>query len=205
MRWLMSSDVCKHCTEAACLDVCPTGALFRTEFDTVVVQPDVCNGCGYCVVACPFGVLDRRRGRRPGLEVHALLRPPEGRQGAGLRPGVPDRVDPVRRADDLRERAGERLEILQEAGRADARLYGADPDDGVGGFARSSCCSTTRRSTGCRPTPWSRRRHLRAIWAAGLARRGARRDRAGVSPEDGDPRGETAGPAGSRGPTTGGR
>ena len=59
MKWWMSSDVCKHCTHAACLDVCPTGALFRTEFDTVVVQQDVCNGCGYCVPACPFGVVDR--------------------------------------------------------------------------------------------------------------------------------------------------
>src|SRR5213592_4634468 len=58
MRWLMSSDVCKHCSEAACLDVCPTGAIFRTEYDTVVVQEDICNGCGYCVPACPFGVLD---------------------------------------------------------------------------------------------------------------------------------------------------
>jgi formate dehydrogenase iron-sulfur subunit len=58
-RWLMSSDVCKHCTSAPCLEVCPTGALFRTEFDTVVVQDDVCNGCGYCVPACPFGVIDK--------------------------------------------------------------------------------------------------------------------------------------------------
>ena len=56
----MSSDVCKHCTEAACLDVCPTGALMRTEFGTVVVQDDICNGCGYCVSACPFGVIGRR-------------------------------------------------------------------------------------------------------------------------------------------------
>src|SRR6476661_9715324 len=60
VRWLMSSDVCKHCTHAGCLDVCPTGALFRTEFGTVVVQPDVCNGCGYCVPACPYGVIERR-------------------------------------------------------------------------------------------------------------------------------------------------
>src|SRR5258707_14591986 len=61
VRWLMSSDVCKHCTHAACLDVCPTGALFRTEFGTVVVQQDVCNGCGYCVPACPYGVIDQRK------------------------------------------------------------------------------------------------------------------------------------------------
>src|SRR5439155_19654639 len=69
LRWLMSSDVCKHCTHAACLDVCPTGALFRTELGTVVVQEDICNGCGYCVPACPFGVIDRRElptSERPG-------------------------------------------------------------------------------------------------------------------------------------------
>ena len=59
VRWLMASNVCKHCTEAACLDVCPTGALMRTEFGTVVVQDDICNGCGYCVSACPFGVIGR--------------------------------------------------------------------------------------------------------------------------------------------------
>ena len=61
LRWLMSSDVCKHCTHAGCLDVCPTGAILRTEFGTVVVQEDVCNGCGYCIVACPFGVIGQRQ------------------------------------------------------------------------------------------------------------------------------------------------
>ena len=58
--WLFSSDVCKHCARAGCLESCPTGAIIRTEFDTVYVQPDICNGCGYCVVNCPFGVIDRR-------------------------------------------------------------------------------------------------------------------------------------------------
>ena len=58
--WLCSSDVCKHCERAGCLESCPTGAIIRTEFDTVYVQPDICNGCGYCVVNCPFGVIDRR-------------------------------------------------------------------------------------------------------------------------------------------------
>ena len=57
-NWLMMSDVCKHCGNAPCLEACPTGAIFRTEFDTVVVQNDICNGCGYCVPACPFGVVD---------------------------------------------------------------------------------------------------------------------------------------------------
>ena len=92
----MSSDVCKHCTHAACLDVCPTGSLFRTEFGTVVVQPDICNGCGYCVPACPYGVIDIRP--EDGRAFKCTLcydRLKEG-QTPGLRPGLPDRVDPVR-------------------------------------------------------------------------------------------------------------
>ena len=76
-RWLMSSDVCKHCTHSACLDVCPTGAIVRTELGTVVVQEDVCNGCGYCVPGLPVRRARQAgdRGRRPRVEVHALLRP----------------------------------------------------------------------------------------------------------------------------------
>jgi formate dehydrogenase iron-sulfur subunit len=59
-RWVFLSDVCKHCEEAGCLEACPTGSIVRTEVGSVLVQNDVCNGCGYCVVSCPFGVIDRR-------------------------------------------------------------------------------------------------------------------------------------------------
>ncbi len=98
MRWLMSSDVCKHCTHAACLDVCPTGALMRTEFGTVVVQEDVCNGCGYCIPACPYGVIDQRKEDGRAWKCTLCYDRLGGRDGAGLRQGLPDRLDPVRAA-----------------------------------------------------------------------------------------------------------
>ena len=128
-RWLMASDVCKHCTHAGCLDVCPTGALFRTEFGTVVVQDDVCNGCGTCVAGARSGwwsgaataprVRERPSGAQCGLEsrcgpesrcraeVHAVLRPPRRRPDPGLREDLPDDVDQVRRPRRTR-RAGPR-------------------------------------------------------------------------------------------------
>ena len=59
-RWQFLSDVCKHCANAGCLEACPTGSIVRTEFGSVFVQPDICNGCGYCVVSCPFGVIEKR-------------------------------------------------------------------------------------------------------------------------------------------------
>jgi formate dehydrogenase iron-sulfur subunit len=147
LRWLMSSDVCKHCTHAACLDVCPTGSLFRTELGTVVVQEDICNGCGYCVPACPFGVLSRRElptAERPG----PFAGKPDGRVWKctlcydrtkdGHEPACakacPTHSIQFGPLDELRERANRRLERLQGEEWNGAQLYGADPGDGVGGF-----------------------------------------------------------------------
>ena len=134
-RWLMSSDVCKHCTTAPCLDVCPTGSLFRTEFGTVVVQEDICNGCGYCVPACPFGVLDRRE--EDGRVWKCTLC--YDRQKDGLEPACAQAcpTDSIQYGplDELREKANGRLEMLVEAGAEDARLYGADEEEyGMGAF-----------------------------------------------------------------------
>ena len=179
-RWLMSSDVCKHCTNAGCLDVCPTGALFRTEYGTVVVQDDVCNGCGTCVAGCPFGVIERRDDGgvtlkedktaledvpdHAGINVLAKLKQ--------LKPQGPDHVPgetmPIKNLgvaqkctmcydrlkigeqpacaktcptdsiqfgpyEEMLAAAQERVRVLHEQGLTEARLYGANHNDGVGG------------------------------------------------------------------------
>ncbi|NUR97314.1 MAG: 4Fe-4S dicluster domain-containing protein, partial [Kribbellaceae bacterium] len=128
VAWLMSSDVCKHCTHAACLDVCPTGALFRTEYGTVVVQDDVCNGCGYCVPACPYGVIDQRKddGRVFKCTMcYDRLKVGEEPACAKACPTDSNQFGPL---DELRERADRRLQDLHDKGVDAARLNGADPD-----------------------------------------------------------------------------
>jgi formate dehydrogenase iron-sulfur subunit len=138
-RWLMESDVCKHCTHAACLDVCPTGALFRTEFGTVVVQDDICNGCGYCVPACPYGVIERREGPKNDHAVGVAQKCTlcYDRLGEGMEPACakacPTQSIQFGDLDELRQRADVRVAELVEAGVVDAQLYGHDPADGVGG------------------------------------------------------------------------
>jgi formate dehydrogenase iron-sulfur subunit len=138
-RWLMSSDVCKHCTHAGCLDVCPTGALFRTEHGTVVVQADVCNGCGYCVPACPFGVIERREGdgtvHNGGVAQKCTLC--YDRLGEGQTPACaqacPTESIQFGALSDMHDRARSRVDVLHESGYPEARLYGANANDGVGG------------------------------------------------------------------------
>jgi formate dehydrogenase iron-sulfur subunit len=164
MRWLMSSDVCKHCTQAACLDVCPTGSLFRTEYGTVVVQEDVCNGCGYCVVACPFGVLDQRKG--DGRVWKCTLcydRLKDDLEPACAKACPTDSIQ-FGELSELRERAHGRVEKLRERGVADARLYGADEDDGVGGFGAFFLLLDEPEVYGLPPDPVATTRDLPRIW-----------------------------------------
>lgn len=163
-RWLMSSDVCKHCTHAACLDVCPTGALFRTEFGTVVVQEDICNGCGYCVPACPYGVIDRRE--RDGRAWKCTMC--YDRQLGGLEPACAKAcpTDSIQFGplDELRLRAEERVERLHEEGRPEARLYGASPDDGVGGDGAFFLLLDEPEVYGLPPDPVVTTRDLPTMW-----------------------------------------
>jgi formate dehydrogenase iron-sulfur subunit len=134
VAWLMLSDVCKHCVHAGCLDACPTGAIIRTEFGTVIIQDNVCNGCGYCVPACPFGVpqidhddggshkctlcYDRLRG---GLSPACATACPTG----SIRFGE---------VDELRRAGRERVATLREQGVTEATLYGDEHLGGTGGI-----------------------------------------------------------------------
>jgi formate dehydrogenase iron-sulfur subunit len=150
-RWLMASDVCKHCTHAGCLDVCPTGALFRTEFGTVVVQDDVCNGCGTCVAGCPFGVVERRSdgtiatpSQRSDRQVEKPVTGVAQKCTLCYDRLVEDQTPACAMTcpttsikfgdhDDLVAQARERVAQLHARGLTEARLYGANEHDGVGG------------------------------------------------------------------------
>ncbi|MGD9990647.1 4Fe-4S dicluster domain-containing protein [Pseudonocardia sp.] len=164
VRWLMSSDVCKHCTHAACLDVCPTGSLIRTEHGTVLVQEDICNGCGYCIPACPYGVIDQRPGDGRAFKCTMC----QDRLGAGLMPACATacptesiRFGPL---DELRAEADERLATLHGQGVGEARLYGHDPDDGVGGDGAFFLLLDEPEVYGLPPDPVVTTRDLPSMW-----------------------------------------
>jgi len=164
VRWLMSSDVCKHCTHAGCLDVCPTGALFRTEFGTVVVQPDVCNGCGYCVSACPYGVIDLRKEDGRAFKCTLCYDRLKVGETPACAKACPTESIQFGELDELRERAHRRVEELHEKGVDVARLYGADPDDGVGGDGAFFLLLDEPEVYGLPPDPIVTTRDLGSIW-----------------------------------------
>jgi formate dehydrogenase iron-sulfur subunit len=124
-RWLMMSDVCKHCVQAGCLEVCPTGAIIRTEFDSVYIQEDVCNGCRYCIAACPFGVIEMNQNGVAGKCTFCY-----DRLQAGLTPACAQacptasiQFGPI---SELHKRADARVVSLHQQGRNEARLYGRE-------------------------------------------------------------------------------
>jgi formate dehydrogenase iron-sulfur subunit len=164
LRWLMSSDVCKHCTHAACLDVCPTGSLFRTEFGTVVVQQDICNGCGYCVSACPYGVIDRREDDGRAWKCTLCYDRLKGDLQPACATACPTQSIQFGDLDVLRERAARRVDELHGTGVTEARLYGHDENDGVGGDGAFFLLLDEPEVYGLPPDPVVTTRDLPDMW-----------------------------------------
>jgi formate dehydrogenase iron-sulfur subunit len=131
-RWLLMSDVCKHCVEAPCLEVCPTGAIVRTEFDSVVIEAPACNGCRDCIPACPFGVIDID----PVNHTAAKCTLCYDRTKNGLVPACaqacPTQSIQYGPIEELRRRADARVEQLKASGVPEAYVYGKE--DILGGL-----------------------------------------------------------------------
>ncbi len=199
-RWSMMSDVCKHCTNAGCLEACPTGAIIRNEFDNVFIQPDVCNGCGYCVVSCPFGVVDLmgavRRGEQYSiaslnedrLAVKATAVQDHGgvagkctlcydRQRAGFVPACakacPTESIQFGNVEELKERARKRVATLTERGVQNARLYGIDTDSSVGDLNAFFLITGDPQSYNLPPEPVLPSTRQPAAYTAGMLIAGA--------------------------------
>lgn len=170
--WSFSSDVCKHCENAGCLEACPTGAIVRTEFGGVFVQPDICNGCSYCVVACPFGVVQRNEADGRAFKCTFCY----DRQKVGLKPACaqacPTESIKFGEIDELRETAELRLKELEKRGITDAVVY--DPQEtSVGGIHAMFLLRGDPRTFNLPPQPEVPTIYLKKGWtsaaiAAGL-------------------------------------
>ncbi|MDB5313754.1 MAG: fdnH [Gemmataceae bacterium] len=128
-RWLMMSDVCKHCAAAPCQQACPTGAILYNEFANVYIQRDICNGCAYCVAACPFGVITRSHFDGHTHKCTLCY----DRQKDGLVPACakacPTASIQFGPVEELRERARQRVEELHSRAVPGAYLYGDSPTE----------------------------------------------------------------------------
>ena len=169
LRWLFVSDVCKHCEVAGCLDACPTGAIVRTEVGSVLVQNDVCNGCGYCVVSCPFGVVDRREKSQVDGGGAFKCTFCYDRQASGLVPACakacPTESIAFGPLEKLRSHAEQRLLHLRAAGHKDAQLY--DPNEtSVRGIHAFFLILGQPQNYGLPPMPQAPRIYLKSAWAA---------------------------------------
>jgi formate dehydrogenase iron-sulfur subunit len=164
-RWVFLSDVCKHCANAGCLQACPTGAIVRTEFASVYIQPDVCNGCGYCVVSCPFGVVDKRPDDGRAFKCTFCY----DRQKVNLMPACatacPTQSIQFGPFEELYDRANKRVAELRQRGYSDVNLYDASQTS-VGGIHAFSIILGEPENYNLPPAPEVPTAYLKSAWSS---------------------------------------
>jgi formate dehydrogenase iron-sulfur subunit len=134
--WHFFNYQCMHCTDAACVEVCPTGALYHDPRGFVGLNRDLCNGCGYCTQFCPYGV--------PHLQTTNILtgeaksakctfcqdRIQSGIGGPSCAEACPVGALVWGKRGDLLEKARARVTELQSQG-LNARIYGENEAGGL--------------------------------------------------------------------------
>ncbi len=139
MSWLFTRQACMHCTDAACVKVCPTGALYHHELGFVAYDKDLCSGCGYCVDFCPFHVPRSDRNLGSGVakvdKCTLCTTPGLDRIAAGYEPACVKTCPPDALVygdrDDLVAEGKKRVGALEAKGYSNACLYG---DNELGGL-----------------------------------------------------------------------
>jgi formate dehydrogenase iron-sulfur subunit len=170
IAWKMLSDVCKHCERAGCLEACPTGAIVRTEHGSIYVQPDICNGCGYCVPACPFGVIAKSEDDGRAAKCTLCYDRLQGGLEPACAKACPTDSIQFGPLDELRERAATRARALRERG-VPARLYGEDAasQPGTGGLHAFFLLTDEPEVYNLPPAPTVPTTGVRRSWLAAAA------------------------------------
>lgn len=136
VQWFQLAWGCLHCGEAPCADVCPTRAVVRHPLGLVTLDRERCNGCGYCVTACPFDVPRLERNAVTGRGKMSKCTLCQDRVTNGLMPACAKTCPTaaIRFGDRGRMLviAENRLAKLRASGFADATVYGADVMGGLG-------------------------------------------------------------------------
>jgi formate dehydrogenase iron-sulfur subunit len=136
-EWPFINYQCMHCTDAACVNVCPTGALFHDENGFVGIDQDKCNGCGYCTQFCPYGVPHLGEVNLVTGEATAAKctfcqdRIHEGIGGPFCAERCPTEALLWGNREELLDQARARVSDLRGQGLAEARLYGETQAGGL--------------------------------------------------------------------------
>lgn len=136
LDWIFWSVRCLHCTDAPCVRVCPTGALYKHPLGFTAYDASKCNGCGYCTQFCPFGIPRLKGADLWGGGEITKCTFCQDRVTSGLAPACakacPTGAIEYGERDELITKGKARVEALKEQGYPDSNLYGNDVLGGLG-------------------------------------------------------------------------